>query len=114
MTSGGEVRPSNLRNPLRRPSLILTCRCWSGRSPAALPVCLRDMERPPLDPFFGFLSQSSKTKAVAAMPRVTHARTAGADDTSTGRGGPAGFRRELYDSLTAQADALFELTDGAP
>jgi hypothetical protein len=46
---------------------------------------------------FGFLSQSSKTKAVAAMPSAAHARTEGADDTSTGR-----------------ADALFELTDGAP
>jgi hypothetical protein len=60
---------------------------------------------------FGFLSQSSKTKAVAAMPSVAHVRTAGADDTPTGRGDLAGFRRELYDSLTARADALFELTD---
>jgi len=60
---------------------------------------------------FGFLSQSSKTKTVAAMSSVTHARTAGADDTPTGRGDLAGFRRELYGSLTARADALFELTD---
>ena len=45
------------------------------------------------------------------MASVAHARTAGADDTPTGRGDLAGFRRELYDSLTARADALFELTD---
>ena len=45
------------------------------------------------------------------MASVAHARTAGADDTPTGRGDLAGFRREFYDSLTARADALFELTD---
>jgi hypothetical protein len=60
---------------------------------------------------FGFLSQSSKRKAVAAMPSVAHTRTAGPGDTPTGRGDLAGFRRELYASLTARADALFELTD---
>ena len=60
---------------------------------------------------FGFLSQSSKTMAVAAMPSVTHTRTAGPGDSPTGRGDLAGFRRELYASLTARADALFELTD---
>ena len=60
---------------------------------------------------FGFLSQSSKTKAVAAMCSVAHARTAGAGDTPAGRGDLAGFRREFYASLTARADALFELTD---
>ena len=60
---------------------------------------------------FGFLSQSSKTKAVAAMVSVAHARTAGRDDTPAGRGDLAGFRQEFYRSLTARADALFELTD---
>ena len=60
---------------------------------------------------FGFLSQSSKTKAVAAMPSVAHARTAGPGDTPAGQGDLAGFRREFYASLTARADALFELTD---
>jgi DDE superfamily endonuclease len=60
---------------------------------------------------FGFLSQSSKTKAVAAVPSVTHTRAAGPADTPTGRSDLAGFRRELYASLTARADALFELAD---
>ena len=60
---------------------------------------------------FGFLSQSSKTKAMAAMPSVAHARTAGRVTPSAGPGDLAGFRREFYTSLTARADALFELTD---
>jgi hypothetical protein len=60
---------------------------------------------------FGFLPQSSKTKAVAAMPGLAHTRTTGPGDTPTGRGDLAGFRRELYSSLTARADALFELTE---
>jgi hypothetical protein len=60
---------------------------------------------------FGFLSQSSKTKAMAAMPSVAHPRTAGPGDTPVGSGELARFRREFYLSLTARADALFELTD---
>jgi hypothetical protein len=60
---------------------------------------------------FGFLSQSSKTKAMAAMPSVAHARRAGPGDTPVGSGELARFRREFYLSLTARADALFELTD---
>jgi hypothetical protein len=60
---------------------------------------------------FGFLPQSSKTKVVAAMPGLAHTRTTGPGDTPTGRGDLAGFRRELYSSLTARADALFELTE---
>src|SRR3954447_15534909 len=60
---------------------------------------------------FGFLPQSSKTKAVAAMPSVVHARAAGSGDTPTSRGDLDWFRREFYWSCTARADALFELTD---
>ena len=63
---------------------------------------------------FGFLSRSSKTKTVAALPGVAHVRSTGRSDTSAGQGDLAGFRRELYASLTARADGLFELTDGAP
>jgi hypothetical protein len=59
----------------------------------------------------GFLSQSSKTKAVAAMLSVAHARSAGRGDTSARRGDLGCFRQEFYTSLTARADALFELTD---
>ena len=59
----------------------------------------------------GFLSQSSKTKAVAAMLSVAHARAVGMEDTSARRGDLAGFRQELYRSFTARADALFELSD---
>ena len=60
---------------------------------------------------FGFLPQSSKTKAMAAMLSVAHARTAGPGDTLAGPGDLAVFRREFYASLTARSDALFELTD---
>jgi hypothetical protein len=60
---------------------------------------------------FGFLSQSSKTKAVAAMPSVAHARAVERADTSARWADLAWFRREFYWSLTARADALFELTD---
>jgi hypothetical protein len=60
---------------------------------------------------FGFLSQSSKTKAMAAMFSVAHARTPGPGDTLVGPGDLAVFRREFYASLTARSDALFELTD---
>jgi hypothetical protein len=45
------------------------------------------------------------------MPGLAHTRTTGPGDTPTGRGDLAGFRRELYSSLTARADALFELTE---
>jgi hypothetical protein len=48
---------------------------------------------------------------VAALLSVAHARTAGSGDAPAERGDLAWFRRELYASLTARADALFELTD---
>jgi hypothetical protein len=60
---------------------------------------------------FGVLSQSSKTKAVAAVDSVAHARILERSDTSAPRNDLAGFRQEFYRSLTARADALFELTD---
>ena len=60
---------------------------------------------------FGFISQSSKTKAMAAMWSVAHTRAADVGDTLAGQGDLAGFRREFYTSLTARADALFELTE---
>ncbi len=60
---------------------------------------------------FGFLPQSSKTKAVAAMTSVTHAGAAGPGGIPARRGDLARFRQEFYGSLTARADALFELTD---
>jgi hypothetical protein len=60
---------------------------------------------------FGFLSQSSKTKAVAALFSVAYARCAGWGDTSARRGDLDCFRREFYTSLSLRADALFELTD---
>jgi hypothetical protein len=60
---------------------------------------------------FGFLSQSSKMKAVAAMSSVAHVRAAGSDDTSTPQGDLDRFRWEFYRSCTARADALFELAD---
>ncbi|WP_316691124.1 NF041680 family putative transposase [Pseudonocardia sp. H11422] len=68
------------------------------------------MARPPLI-IFGFLPQSSKTKAVAAVLSVVHARAGGPGDTPARRGDLAWFRQEFYRSLTARADALFELTD---
>src|SRR5215210_2512526 len=60
---------------------------------------------------FGFLPQSSKTKAVAALRSVAHARTAGPGDTPAERDDLGWFREELYASLTCRSDALFELTD---
>jgi hypothetical protein len=48
---------------------------------------------------------------VAALPSVAHARSAELGDTSARRGDLDCFRQELYTSLTARADALFELTD---
>lgn len=60
---------------------------------------------------FGFLSQSSKTKAVTAVLSVAHDRSAERVDTAARRGDLARFRQEFYTALTARADALFELTD---
>jgi hypothetical protein len=63
---------------------------------------------------FGFLSQSSKTKAMAAMCSVAYPRAVGQPDTPGWQGDLDRFRREFYRSCTARVDALFELTDGAP
>jgi DDE superfamily endonuclease len=60
---------------------------------------------------FGFLSPSSKTKAVAAMRSVAHARAVGQSDTPGASDDLDWFRQEFYRSLTARGDALFELTD---
>ena len=60
---------------------------------------------------FGFLGQSSKTKAMAAMTSVVHAQAGGSEDTPARRGDLGRFREEFYGSLPARADALFELTD---
>jgi DDE superfamily endonuclease len=60
---------------------------------------------------FGFLPQSSKTKAVAAVVSVAQAVGGCQDDALARRGDLARFRVELYGCLTARADALFELTD---
>ena len=48
---------------------------------------------------------------MAAVVSVTHAQTVGPEDTPARRGDLARFREEFYGSLTARADALFELTD---
>ena len=45
------------------------------------------------------------------MCSVAHARTPGSGDTPAEPGELAWFRQEFYASLTARADALFELTD---
>jgi hypothetical protein len=55
---------------------------------------------------FGFLSPSSKTKAMAAMPSVADVRAAGSGDTPIPRRDLDWFRREFYRSCTARADAL--------
>jgi hypothetical protein len=60
---------------------------------------------------FGFLSQSSKTKAMAAMVSVAYVQAVEPGGTPDRRGDLARFREEFYGSLTARADALFELTD---
>jgi hypothetical protein len=48
------------------------------------------------------------------MLSVAHARAAESGDTPAPRDDLDWFRREFYRSCTARADALFELTDGAP
>ena len=48
---------------------------------------------------------------MAALLSVAHARTPGPGDTPAELGELAWFRGELYASLTARSDALFELTD---
>ena len=60
---------------------------------------------------FGFLPQSSKTKAMAAVTSVAYGSDTGAGDTRLWRGELGQFRWEFYRSCTARADALFELTD---
>ncbi|MDN5749279.1 MAG: transposase [Pseudonocardia sp.] len=61
---------------------------------------------------FGFLPQSSKTrKTVAVVVSVPHEGVPGQDTIAARRGDLVRFRQEFYGSLTARADALFELTD---
>jgi len=60
---------------------------------------------------FGFLPQSSKTKAMAAMCSVTHGGAQALGDTAARSDDLSRFRWEFYGSLTRRADALFELTD---
>lgn len=60
---------------------------------------------------FGFLSQSSKTKAVAAVMSVTYAGAAGPGGVPARQSDLARFREEFYGALPARADALFELTE---
>lgn len=60
---------------------------------------------------FGFLSQSSKTKAMAAVNSVTDGLDTGVGDIRVRQGELDRFRWEFYRSCTARADVLFELTD---
>jgi hypothetical protein len=60
---------------------------------------------------FGFLSQSSKTRAVAVDSSVPYRRAGGEQAGRAGLEELGWFRAELYGCLTARADALFELTD---
>jgi hypothetical protein len=61
---------------------------------------------------FGFLAESSKTrKTVAVVVSVAHGGVPGQDVGAARWGDLARFRVEFYGSLTARADALFELTD---
>ncbi|HEY2041284.1 MAG TPA: hypothetical protein VGH11_01315 [Jatrophihabitans sp.] len=49
---------------------------------------------------------------MAALSSVAYARSAQWGDTSARRGDLDWFRQELFGSLTARADALFELDRG--
>jgi len=60
---------------------------------------------------FGFLPQSSKTKAVAVVASVAQESARGQDADPARRGDLVRFRERLYECLTARADELFELTD---
>jgi hypothetical protein len=60
---------------------------------------------------FGFLPQSSKTRAMAAVMSVAYGSNAGTGDTRVWQGELDRFRWDFYRSCMARADALFELTD---
>jgi DDE superfamily endonuclease len=73
-------------------------------------ACHRDMTRPPLDHLRVPLTEL-EDESGGRVPSVAHTRSAERGDTSARRGDLDCFRQELYTSLTARADALFELTD---
>jgi hypothetical protein len=60
---------------------------------------------------FGFLPQSSKTKAVAVGVSVQQMGCGGEQAGPTSLDDLAAFRWAFYDCLSLRADALFELTD---
>jgi DDE superfamily endonuclease len=60
---------------------------------------------------FGFLSQSSKRKAVAGVVSVAQGGVAGQDVAVSRRGDLVRFRAVFYACVTARADELFELTE---
>lgn len=60
---------------------------------------------------FGFLPQSSKTKAVAVGVSVQQMSCGGEQAGPTSLDDLAAFRCVFYDCLSLRADALFELTD---
>jgi hypothetical protein len=60
---------------------------------------------------FGFVPQSSKTKAVAVDASMGQARGLCGEGRSAGLDDLAGFRYAFYECLTARSDALFELAD---
>jgi hypothetical protein len=61
---------------------------------------------------FGFLPQNLKTRRVAVAFSMAWREAGVGGDQELGL--LAAFRGELYRCLTARADALFELADGAP
>jgi hypothetical protein len=60
---------------------------------------------------FGFLPQSSKTKAVAVVGSVPQDRDADQGEAAARRDDLAQFRKVFYGCLRARADAQFELTE---
>jgi hypothetical protein len=60
---------------------------------------------------FGFLPQSSKTRAVAVESSVPYRRTTGEQAGRADLADLGSFRGGFYGCLMARADALFELTD---
>jgi hypothetical protein len=60
---------------------------------------------------FGFLPQSSKTRAVVAVASVAQTWAGGQDIGRVRRAALARFRVAFYGCLTARADELFELTE---
>src|SRR3954451_3293391 len=88
----------------------LTSSCVADRVCPGWTACRRDRVRPPLI-LFGFLSQISKTRAVAVVGSVPQDQAVDQDEVAARRDDLVRFREVFYGCLPTRADAQFELTE---